>query len=182
MTKTEVEILKEFKDVLKRNSSDISSMYHHLFSILSEEELTKILIDLQNIYNEDKEDWFYSFHKSIRQCDFFGDNLQSYRIINKLTEEQTKRRRELMNIRKNQFDTEFKSLSPEEKMEDYLEFNKREDRVESLKELKILNDLYRTKEEVSIAGHLDMLLWNTIHLDRENELQKIFERTFKLIS
>ena len=38
----------------------------------------------------------------------------------------------------------------------------------------------REQEDVRITGHLDMILWNTIHMDINNELFNAFERTFKL--
>ena len=67
-------------------------------------------------------------------------------------------------------------------MEEYRIFNQRPDRVESLNELSKLNSILRTEEDFGISGHLDMLLWNTIHLDKDNELQSILERTFKICS
>jgi hypothetical protein len=174
------DIVKEFKEILKSKSSDICSMYHHLFSIFPEKELKENLEYWLSHYQENKEDWFYDFHKSIRQTDFF--NLTLHRYVNKLTEEQSNRRQELSNIRQKQYRQEFKTQNPEEKMEDYRIFNQRPDRVESLKELTKLNSILRTEEEFRISGHLDMLLWNTIHLDKDNELQSILERTFKICS
>jgi len=38
----------------------------------------------------------------------------------------------------------------------------------------------KSREYVSVGGKLDMILWNTIHLDRENILQSLMERIFKI--
>lgn len=174
------DVVKEFKEILKSKNSDICSIYHHLFSIIPEDELKGKLEYWMSHYQEHKEEWFYDFHKSIRQSDFF--NLTLHRYVNKLTEEQSKRRFELLKIRRIQYKEEFEALNPDEKMENYRIFNQRPDRVESLNELSKLNSIMNTEEEFRISGHLDMLLWNTIHLDNDNELKKILELTFKICS
>lgn len=171
-------IVKEFKEYLKKNTSDIASMYYYLFLILPEETLKENLEYWASQYKENEEDWFYLFHKSIRQTDFF--NLSIYRKVNKLTKEQTNRRNELLNIRKKQYEEEFESKNPDGKIEDYRIFNQRPDRVETFKELSKLNSVMYTEEKFQISGHLDMLLWNTIHLDKDEELKSILERTFKI--
>lgn len=173
-------IVKEFKNILKTKNSDISVIYHHLFSILPEEDLKLSLEYLLTEYNEDKENWFYYFHKSIRQGDFF--DLSLHRYVNKLTDEQREKRSELLKIRNKQYKEEFKVQNPDEKMEEYRIFNQRPDRVESFNELSKLNRIMRTEEEFSISGHLDMILWNSIHIDKEDELKSVMERTFKICS
>lgn len=180
MVKTDVNILSEFKDLLNKCTTPyIGEMYNHLFSILSDEELTELLTHYQSVYNEDREGWFYQFHKSIRQCDFFGNNLRSYRVVDKLTEEQSKRREELRKIWNKQYKL-FLTEHPDEDWDAYKEFKRLPGNQSILNELKELNSISGTKEEVSINGHLDMIFWNTIHLDRANELKKILERTFKI--
>ena len=94
------DIVKVFKENLKNKMTDIGSLYHHIFSILPEEDLKEILESWLTEYNEDKENWFYYFHKSIRQCDFFG--LSLHRYVDRLTDEQYKRRNELLKIRNKQ--------------------------------------------------------------------------------
>jgi hypothetical protein len=182
MTKTDVNILTEFKDSLNKCTTPyLGAMYHHLFSILSDEELTELLTYHQSVYNEDKEGWFYQFHKSIRQCDFFGNDLLSYRTVNMLTEEQTKRREELRKIWDGQY-KDWKKKNGNEDFEKYKIFRRLPECVVVYEELHKLNKIKNTKEDIQITGHIDMLLWNTIHLDTENELQKILERTFKICS
>jgi len=182
MIKTDTNILIEFKDSLNKSTKPyIAAMYHHLFSILTDEELTDILIYYQTVYNEDKEGWFYQFHKSIRQCDFFGNNLYSYRIVSKLTEEQNKRLDEVKKIWDGQY-KDWKKKNGNEDFAKYKEFRRLPECVVVSEEMDKLNKIKNTKEDVRITGHLDMVLWNTIHLDKDNELQKILERTFKICS
>lgn len=179
MVKIETNIFSEFKDLLNKCTTPyIGEMYNHLFSIMGEEELTELLTYYQSVYKKNKEDWFYRFHKSIRQTDFF-DNLSAYRRVDKLTEEQNKRRVELQKMWDKQC-KKFKKENPDEDWDKYKEFRRLPGNQTILNELKELGSISRTQEEVSINGNLDMILWNTIHLDTENELQKILERTFKI--
>ena len=171
-------ILSEFKTNLKNIQTyrfeHISSMYHHLFSLLTDEELSEILETWKDEYNKDKEDWFYYFHKSIRQTDFFN-NIRAYRVIDKLTDDQRTRRQFLLHKRMDQ-------LKEHDTDEEFIALRQTEEWKNDLKELQKLNSILYTEDEFSIAGHLDMLLWNTIHLDTENYLKNIFERTFKIVS
>ena len=50
----ETNILVEFKEILKSKHSDIASVYHHLFSLLSDQELKDHLDVWKTIYIEDK--------------------------------------------------------------------------------------------------------------------------------
>lgn len=181
MPTTETNIVQEFKEILKSKHSDIASLYHHIFSIMSDEHLSETLEYYKTVYQEDKESWFYYFHKSMRQTDFFGNDVLSYRIVNMLTDEQKARREELLKIREKQY-KKFKKKNKDENYEKYKEFRKLPECVEVLTELQKLNEIMNTKEETRISGHLDMILWNTIHVDKNNELQSILERTFKICS
>lgn len=169
-----IDILKEFKDNLKRLDSDIGSMYHHLFKIIPEHKLINILEYWRTQFMNDKENWFYHFHKSIRQTDFYDLNV--YQRVNNLTEEQKNRRVELLQIRMkmryNKGDDTLVDMD-DNTLKQYTEYGN---------ELFELNRIMYTEEELRISGHLDMLLWNTIHLDQKNELKSILERTFKVCS
>lgn len=168
-------LLTEFKSELKTKrqfGDEIVEMYHHLFSLLSDEDLTSILEGWFEHFKSDH-GWYFQFHKSIRQTDFFN-NIRAYSIIDKLTPEQNKRRSELLSLR-----IEMRKKHGEKnEMDDdtFSEYKKLGD------ELFELNSLQQTKEPLEINGHLDMLLWNTIHLDSKDVLKDIFERTFKLCS
>lgn len=171
-------LVKEFLEILKNKSSDICSMYFRFFSILSEKDLKEKLEIWMSEYQDNKEDWFFYCHKSIRNSDFF--DLDLYHHVNKLTEEQKNRRTEILKIRRKEYDEEYLILYPINTMDNYRLYNQRQYRIDSLKELSELNKIMRTEEKFEISGHLDMLLWNTIHLDKDNELQEILERTFKI--
>lgn len=181
MPTTDTSIVLEFKNLLESNHSDITSLYRHIFCIMSDERLSETLEYYKTLYQEDKENWFYLFHKSIRQSDFFGNDVLSYRIVNMLTDEQKTRREELLKIWDNQY-KEFKKKNEDEDYAKYKEFRKLPECVEVSTELQKLNGIMKTKEETRISGHLDMILWNTIHLDKDNELQTILETTFKICS
>lgn len=174
-------LVKEFKSQLKEKSGDyIINMYDHLFSLLTEDELNELLEVWFNEYKVN-DGWYFLFHKSIRQTDFFN-NIHAYRIIDRLTPEQRKRRLELITIRKKEYKKYEEEFPYDHDMIEYKKFNNSPERIKSSDELKTLNSLMRTEDECSIGGHLDMLLWNTIHLDDKDELKNIFERTFKLYS
>jgi hypothetical protein len=161
-----------FFDSLKRNQSDISNIYQHLFSLIKFEDLEKELKYLfelsegeDSFFKESaKTDWFGIFHKSIRQTDFFQE---CYRKIKEpqLTDLEEK---------------EFKFLRNKIKGEGYdktdptgkFMFNEEYRRYCDLSLLK-----QSEQYDKSIGGHLDMILWNTIHVDK-NELYNTFLRTF----
>ena len=47
-------------------------------------------------------------------------------------------------------------------------------------ELYTLNEKFHSEQTVPIVGTLDMILWNTICLDKEEELYKIMKLTFAI--
>jgi hypothetical protein len=129
--------------------------YKHKWNVLGEDSFFK---------ESAKTDWFGIFHKSIRQTDFFQE---CYRKIKEpqLTDLEEK---------------EFKFLRNKIKGEGYdktdptgkFMFNEEYRRYCDLSLLK-----QSEQYDKSIGGHLDMILWNTIHVDK-NELYNTFLRTF----
>jgi hypothetical protein len=161
-----------FFDSLKRNQSDISNIYQHLFSLMKFEDLEKELKYLFELSEGDddyfkesgKTDWFGIFHKSIRQTDFFQE---CYRKI---------KEPQLTNLEEKEF--KFLRHKVREKGYDKTDptgqfmFNGEYNRFLEL------NDMKRNEQyDESIGGHLDMILWNTIQVDK-NELYNVFLRTF----
>ena len=62
---------KEFLKFLREKNEMV---YYHLFSCLSEESLEDELSRIEENLNDDN--WFTTFHKSIRQTDFFDLNTE----------------------------------------------------------------------------------------------------------
>lgn len=157
-----LEMIKEFKHDLKKrfNNDTLGHMFYHLFDLFTDEELNQVLTYYMGRYKENKEDWFYEFHKSIRQTDFFT-SLTVIRTGNALTSEQEEQRKALKKKLGASLPN-YQAVTPE------------------LIEYKRLNNLANKKEVVSYGGLFDSLLWNLIHLDEKNELKSIFERIFKI--
>lgn len=171
-------LLSEFKHNLDKFSNPyLGCIYINLFDLLGDERLEDILTQAQDDYvNHKDEGWFAMFHKRIRQCDIFA-SVKGYRVIDKLTDEQKTRRDELLKIREREWNL-FVKQNPDEDYAKYKEFNKTPERESTFKELQKLNDIMRTKEDVSIGGILDSILYNLIHA--EDELFDAMERTFKI--
>jgi len=163
------EILLEF---LRNSKSEISNIYYRLFSLKEpdklDEELEYLLLlsEGKDDYFKEygKTDWFAIWHKSIRQTDYFEDC-----YIN--------RRKPLLTPDE---EKQFKFLNHKVKKQGYNKYDEAG---------KIFNDEYRyyldlwekrRRENIqdSICGVLDSVLWNTIHIDKENILYNIFKRTF----
>lgn len=173
------ELLNEFKENLERfENHSFKSIYKMLFKLLGDETMEAMLKNTFNDYKKDKENWFAIFHKSIRTCDIFTE-LHAYKVVDKLTDEQKNRRDELLKIREVQYN-QFKKENPDEDIQNYKEFIKQPERKETLIELRKLNSIKRSEEEVSINGKLDAILYSLIAGDSANELYFAMERTFKI--
>lgn len=156
------DLVEEFNKALENDflSYSLGAIYGYIFELLTKEELRIILENYQNQYEEDPENWFHSFHKSIRQTDFI-QGIIAYREVNKLTPEQNKERDKLLKeFRKN----------PEP-------FVKGTDKH---RDLVNLNQIALTEERVRVCGTFDGILWHQIHLDEKNELKEILEKIFRI--
>jgi hypothetical protein len=179
-TKTKVDILQEFKETLDRKSTYVTEIYRHLFSFFTDDEFREILTYLKKEYKRSKKEWFFYFHKSIRQTDFFDNqtNIRAFRISDKLTPKEKRRRNFLKKKWSLQY-KEFKKLHPDENYEEYKKFRAQPKCQEVLIELKKLNGIAQSQDEIRMMGDLDMILWNMIHVDKENELKNLLEKVFK---
>lgn len=160
------QVVTEFKDCLRRRfkNGHLSMLYTQLFSLFNDEELFQVLEYFKSRYamdkSEEKDEWFFEFHKSIRQTDFFsGIQITKQTILS--TEDEKKRKKLYRNLDESAPD--FKN-SPE------------------WIELMRLQKLRNTREVFGSGGIFDSLLWNLIHLDTDNELKTILERVFKIYS
>lgn len=176
-----INIITEFKKNLKEriNNPYLASVYLTLFSLLTDEELLNVFECYKSDYEEDKEEWFSGFHKALRQGDFFH-MIRGYRVVDKLTDEQHKRRNFLL--------AELKRMRKEYTPSEELEVFKTENTllkampeyVKLREELFELNGLLNSQENVRISGVLDSILWCVVQLDEENELADVMELTFKM--
>lgn len=163
--------------LLKDKSSNLEdgglySIYLHIFKMLLFEELEDVLSIYKDIYKgkdeffkkDGKTQWFVAFHKSIRQCDFFRD---SYRKgnIDILTSAEKKEFNYLISIVQ-------QSGYNKEGQAGQL-FNDQYRRYLQLHERKRAE-----KRDVSIGGHLDMILYNTIDFDKTGVLRKALISVF----
>jgi hypothetical protein len=184
-----IENLKAFS---RENS--LGSIYFNLFIFLSDDELSEQISYLYDLYKgEDSyfkeygvENWFFLFHKSIRQGDFFS-NIKGYRIENKLNESQKLELKSLQSEMSRIRETHVYKLTRERNTEEDLKKHEESyDLLNKLSEYKDLrekvvnlNKIKNSKVDISLGGASDSILWNLIHLDKENGLHKIFLRTFK---
>jgi len=171
------DIVNEFKNSIRHRilNSDLSHMYKLLFNLYTDEELEETLNIFLVMYQEDKENWFYHFHKSIRQTDFFT-GLRVTKHVNKLTPEQIKRRNELLEKRRQ----EASQFCPNGSDEEYAILNAKPERKADLAELRALNTLFNNEDEISNGGIFDSFLWCLISIDSKNELKNAMELTFRI--
>jgi len=178
-----------FKKELKNLSetTHLGAMYSLLFAIKSDEELDELLEYTHSRFDKDKEWWFYEWHKSVRQCDYFN---RCYKLVDERTPKQLKEtdelNKELEKLHK-KFVFELKRLPDGEEYSEE-DYKKHEDSYKTMWEnpeyKKVLakkHKLLRIRDtKKSIGGNLDGLLWNLVHLDEKNEIKKLFEKTFAL--
>jgi len=125
-----MEMVKQFREMLiDVTGSPCGSIYYNLFSLMTDKELEILLKNYRETFSKNREDWFFLFHKALRQSDCF--NIEGYRIVSNPNDE---------------------------------------------------GKMTKSKEYVSVGGKLDSILWDTIHLDKENILMDLMERVFVLSS
>ncbi len=123
-----------------------------------------------------KDNWFFGFHKSIRQCDFFS-GLKKETITDTRIEEEKEEHKKIGKELTDMIDA-----LPEEirEAEDFRVRNYwREHCPEKWERNVLLNQKKRESEIEYIGGHVDMILWEAIHLDKDGILPEVMEKTFK---
>ena len=169
-------LINIFKEELhsKIHKNYIYTVYYQLFSLKADDELNSELEYLYTLYKgtddyfkeESINQWFSIWHKTIRQSDFF-DNCFKKVKLEIISEEERK---------------EYKSLKHAVRSEGFSKTNGKEiGKLFNNTYLRYLDLNTKIKCESStesINGILDSILWNTIQLDTENLLYKIFITTF----
>ena len=169
-----MDIRKEFLDELKKTSpvnSDIADVYRHIFSCMEHEALTYHLEFLKEEVK--KEWWFVDFHKSMRQTDFFPDVFVHY-DVNEQTYEDIEEIERLNKILPHHTEQGMTGIVNSQESKE-LGLEKEYSRYLTLKRKKSVD------KKRLIGGHLDMILWNMIHLDKENFLKRFIENFYKQI-
>jgi len=153
-------------------NTDISEVYRHAFSCMEMERIEGMLKYLQEEINN--EDWFYSFHKRMRQTDFFEYLYVPY-TINTQTDQDQKRLEELRQILPFYNDEG-------EILRDVVDFKEAKELglEEEMKEFRFLKGKAKSERKRNVSGHMDMILWNLIYMDKTNFLKVFIERFFKL--
>jgi hypothetical protein len=166
MNNNEFTLREKFLNELKSYSgSDISEIYRHLFICMEYHDLESILTFLKDDVNN--EHWFPMFHKSMRVTDFYGDVFVNYGVDTTSSDEKV-RMDELRTIlpmhpNSNSVNTEkAKNMKLEGEMNEFRKLNKKS----------------MVKNKRCVSSNLDMVLWNLIHLDTDNFLQKFIENFF----
>jgi len=185
---------EKFNEQLKNLAEKecIGSVYRQIFSFLTNEELDEEIERVYNVYSGKDEYykengvsfWFTIWHKSVRQVDYFY-NIHGYRIVNNLTEEQKNELKELEDEMK-----KLKSkviIRPNKNGENYKEhessyktlslYDMEEYKV-LLKKIQKLIAVKNAKEDISLGGKMDSILWNMIQVDAKGHLYEAFIRTF----
>jgi hypothetical protein len=162
---------KEFLESFENSNESMSLLYNHIFSCMEHDELESLLLRLKE--SVIKKDWFYDFHKSMRQTDFIN-NVHVIYYTNNQTQSDIEEMEKL------------KTILPmhKEKGTIWSDIVKREEAinkglVSEMNRYSYLKSLKKVENRRSIGGHLDMILWNTIHLDVNNFLEKHIETIFK---
>lgn len=160
--------LKKLRSVdnLSPAQADISLVYYHIFSVQDAEVLERDLKFLFNLRRgEDsffKESgnyqWFAIWHKTIRQGDYFNDCFKRIKL-NLMTDEQRSERKFL-----------YVGILDGTVVKESLDAN--ELFTKEYKRYIELGNIERSERAVekSISGHLDMILWNTVNVDKEGFL------------
>lgn len=145
-----------------------ADIYSRLFvKLLSEKECEELLQAWMLEYEKGNKYWFAEFHKSIRQCDFYGNEASYYKEYSpddRISEKEIKERKDLLYF--------FQSNRKKETTSS--------DEIDPVraKRLRELNTKFHKTEKKSIAGHLDMILHSLIHSDN-GFLNKVMETTFE---
>lgn len=159
---------------LRDSKNELGAIYYHLFRMLDIEKLNEELLYLYDLSEGNDtyfkeygvESWFAIWHKSVRQTDYFRDIYKKGKI-EILTPDEKK---------------QFKFLRHKTSQKGYVKA--------STDGKHLFNDEYRlyldlwTKAraeatEDSLGGHIDSILWNTVHIDKDNFLFNSFKRTFR---
>lgn len=170
-------LAERFINILKEGAENVNgelySVYYHIFMLQDLKELNDVLEQYKELAlgnddyfkSEGEKIWFHVFHKAIRQCDYFKDSYRKGEVELLSKKEQS----ELTYLRNLVYTEGYKKESDNPKEL----FNDQYRRYLELHEKKRLE-----KKERSIGGHLDMILWNTIHVDKKNVLERAMKEVF----
>lgn len=176
-----------FMSKLAEEGQSILSVYHSLFSILTEKQLLERLLPYYEYWSGDyrgddsqwyKDNWFQAFHKSIRQLDFFHGCSIGYENP-EFTEDERIEVRTLWE--------QYQKISNSIPEDDALTTteNVAKWRAAWKEQLPLEYERYQMlikKRNIhiteTIGGNLDSALWNLIHVDISNILMHNMSYSF----
>jgi hypothetical protein len=173
---------KDFIEWLRNETKNTAqpevTIYYHLFSAMERDRLEVVLEGVFSRIKKERNDvlfqeWFYDFHKSIRQTDFFGDTFV-YWEENMLDEEGEDELSILLGV----LPTHGGKGTIWEGVVDTKEAVKMGLDAE-LARYRHLRSMQKKQNRRNVSAHLDMTLWNVIHMDNNNVLQNLFEKFLK---
>lgn len=90
---TKLSLVEVFRNLIKKQTGNHFAIYYTLFRLKTDESIQQ---ELAYYYKEAKKDpeWFFYFHKSIRQADYF-ENCTIERLYSLITQKEEKRFREI---------------------------------------------------------------------------------------
>lgn len=174
---------RTFQDNLKNSIESIAGCYKHLFDILSEKQQEETLQWVYESYTENKDNenreayWFYDFHKSMRQTDLFNGCVRTFRSSTLNPEEvaELEGLALMINTEWTKVKNAERKTTPGMSVWDYFK-TKYPEKHTRYRELK---QRHNNEETESINGHLDMIMWNLVHVDNKEFLRLTMLRSFK---
>jgi len=167
-------LMYELKNAQNRSHDfgSFASIYLHIFSLISPRELEDYLNYLKKVATgkdsyfkkQGKKQWYLAFHKALRQTDFFNDVFR--KVEDYMTEEEQ---------------SEYRFLFDKVTKDGYVKESKIEGQLfndEYKRYLDLSSKKRSFKTDKNVGGHIDMILWNMIHVDKKNELKEILEQVF----
>lgn len=185
--------LEAFENRYIKTAYEMYSIYSGLFNIMPKDDLNSVL---EGAYrNRKKSYWFHDFHKMIRQVDFF-DMCYRYNPTPTISKEEQKEL-DILNKKigvKNELMHKYEKILSKDipstdhptyvqKAAEYsIKYKIRDEKLFPQEKCRRRYDLVQKlkhEEKKSINGILDSILWNIIHLDTNNVLQKTMKIAFE---
>lgn len=165
-------LAEKFLRELKDGETPLHSVYFHLFCFLSLEDLERNLEYTKSVRlgkdeyfkKEGKNYWFTGFHKSIRQIDFFHNIYKKSEPSELSTKELSEYNYLYFRVIKEGYVKEAPKGSGQLFTDEYKRY------------LELSTKKRERKIEKNVGGHLDSILWHTIHCDKANVLFNILKR------
>lgn len=165
--------MEQLSEYAKKNSAGVILLT--LFGLRGEDNLQEELEYLFNLSRgkdeyfkaSGKKDWFFIWHKSIRQVGLFSD-IYTTATVELVTAKERSEWKFLINKFRIEKAEKRSTVKGELFVPDYKRY------------LELDSKIRREDKERPINGSMDVILWNMIHVgDSGEQLERVFERTFQ---